>query len=61
MPAGFDFGTITVRRLKARNLGFSTRPSRYSSWVKFGAAEAKTSAGAPWRIWSARVFEPAKL
>ena len=41
--------------------GLSTSPARKRRCVLSGAAEAKMSAGAPFRICVSSAFEPAKL
>ena len=61
MPAGFDFGTISARRLAVNVTGLSTSPALNSRSAFSGAAEAKMSAGAPFRICVSSVFDPAKL
>ena len=61
IPAGFDFGTISARRFAVNVTGLSTSPARNRRCVFNGAAEAKMSAGAPFRIWVSSALEPAKL
>ena len=41
-----------------KTTGLEQKPSSYSACGSVVFAEAKTSAGAPWRIWAASVFEP---
>jgi hypothetical protein len=59
--AGFDFGTIRASRFEVKVTGLSTSPCPKRRCVFRGAAEAKISAGAPFRICVSSVFEPAKL
>src|SRR6266849_1512499 len=59
MPAGFDFGTTMTSVLRVKSTGFSTRPCAKSIAGIVVFAEAKTSAGAPFAICVASVFEPA--
>ena len=61
MPAGLDFGTMSASRLAVNVTGLSTIPALNSRCVLRGAAEAKMSAGAPFRIWVSSAFDPAKL
>ena len=61
IPAGLPFGTMITSLFVANVTGFVTMPALYSACGASGLAAAKTSAGAPSRIWAARVSEPAKL
>ena len=59
IPAGFDFGTTITSVLRVKLTGLSTKPCGNSSAGMSVFAEAKTSAGAPFRICVASAFEPA--
>src|SRR6266498_1544675 len=59
MFAGLARGTITTRAFRVKTTGFEQSLSAYSCRGRAMFAEAKTSAGAPWRICAARVLEPA--
>src|ERR1700751_3200848 len=60
MLAGFDLGTTITSVLRVKTTGFEHRPF-WKSWVgSVMLADANTSAGAPWVICAARVFEPPK-
>jgi hypothetical protein len=61
MSAGFDFGTIRTSRFAVNVTGLSAIPALNRRCVLSGAAEAKMSAGAPFRICVSSAFEPAKL
>ena len=59
IPAGFDFGTTITSVLRVKFTGFSTRPCAKSIAGIVVFADANTSAGAPFVICVASVFEPA--
>src|ERR1051326_6134859 len=58
MCAGFAFGTTTTSAFSANTTGFEHKRLAYSRFGRVMFAEAKTSAGAPWVICAASVFEP---
>ncbi len=58
IPAGFDAGTMTVRRLVANFVtGATAKPSSTSDCGFFVSAERKTSAGAPCSIFVASAVD----
>lgn len=61
MRAGFDLGTMSASRFAVKVTGFPTSPSRWRRCALRGAAAAKRSAGAPFRICVSSVPELPKL
>src|SRR5262249_37080987 len=62
IPFGLPFGTAMTSWLRTNVMGVpSPLPASVTVFMFAGAAEANTSAGAPWSIWVASAELPAKL